>query len=71
MCLRVTVDEQLTIVAAEAAALKAPFNSRSRGARPLERLAGLARHASFLRKASQPIGVLLVARISASCDNRS
>jgi hypothetical protein len=56
MRLRVTVDKWLTIVAAEAETLKAPFNNCPGGARTFDRLVGLAIRAGFLKEASQRIG---------------
>jgi hypothetical protein len=56
MLVRITVDENLTIVAAEAATEAGPFLNCPGGAEKFGRLAGITIRAGFLREANARIG---------------
>jgi hypothetical protein len=56
MLVRITVDEHLTIVAAEAATEAGPFLTCAGGAEKFGRLAGLSIRGGFLREANARIG---------------
>ena len=56
MLARITVDEHLTIVAAEAATEFAPFENCPGGAATFGRLAGLSIRSGFLREANARLG---------------